>query len=65
MELFFICVHTFSPVNGTAQQYVGSQFDLVKSLGVNDSTLSWTSSLATPNHADLEDRGILIDMIFL
>ncbi|CAG2253078.1 unnamed protein product [Mytilus edulis] len=45
-----------SPVNGTAQQYVGSQFDLVKSLGVNDSTLSWTSSLATPNHADLEDR---------
>ncbi|XP_063432274.1 breast cancer type 2 susceptibility protein homolog isoform X2 [Mytilus trossulus] len=45
-----------SPVNGTAQQYVGSQYDLVKSLGVNDSTLSWTSSLATPNHADLEDR---------
>ncbi|XP_052098756.1 breast cancer type 2 susceptibility protein homolog [Mytilus californianus] len=45
-----------SPVNGTAQQYEGSQYDLVKSLGVNDSTLSWTSSLATPNHADLEDR---------
>ncbi|CAC5371393.1 BRCA2 [Mytilus coruscus] len=45
-----------SPVNGTAQQYESSQYDLVKSLGVNDSTLSWTSSLATPNHADLEDR---------